>query len=61
MFTRVIIFLSIFEYHYILMLGRSLIKQRQRPSMTTAVDWGVKPQNEQINKQNNQPLLICMK
>ena len=33
-----------FECHGILMLGKSLIKWRQRPDMTIAVDWDVKHQ-----------------
>ena len=33
-----------FEWHDILMLGKSPIKWRQHPDMTTAVDWDVKHQ-----------------
>ena len=36
-----------FECHDIQMLGKSPIKWRQRPGMTTAVDWGVKHQFKQ--------------
>ena len=34
------------------MLGKSPIKWRQRPDMTIAVDWDVKHQFNQTNKQN---------
>ena len=39
-----------FECHDILMLGKSLIKWRQRPDMTIVVDWDVKLQFKQTNK-----------
>ena len=39
-----------FECHDILMLGKSPIKWRQRPDMTFAVDWDVKHQFKQTNK-----------
>ena len=40
-----------FECHDILMLGKSPIKWWQRPDMTTTVDWDVKHQFKQTNKQ----------
>ena len=43
----------IFEFHGILMLGKSPIKWRQCPNMTIAVDWDVKHQIKQTNKQSN--------
>ena len=51
MFTCVVIFSSAFGYHDIVILGKCPTKWRQRPGMTMAVDWEVKPEiNQSINK-----------
>ena len=39
------------------MLGKSPIKWRQRSDMTIAVDWDVKHQFKQTNKQTNKRVL----
>ena len=38
-----------FGCHHVLMFGRSLIKWRQHPDMTIAVDWDVKHQLKETN------------
>ena len=40
------------------MLGKSLIKSRQRPDMTIAVEWDVKQQFKQTNKQTKHSCYI---
>ena len=47
-----------FESHDIPMLGKSPMKWRQRPDMTIAVDWDVKHQFKQTNKQTKFSLMI---
>ena len=47
----VVIFQALVGCHDILILGKSPIKWRQRPDMTLAVDWDVKHQLKQTNKQ----------
>ena len=39
-----------FECHDIRMLGKSLIKRRQKPDITIAIDWDVK---HQLKKKKN--------
>ena len=46
-----VIFKALVGCHDILILGKSPIKWRQRPDMTLAVDWDVKHQFKQTNKQ----------
>ena len=46
----VVIFQALVGCHDILILGKSPIKWRQRPDMTLAVDWDVKHQLKQKNK-----------
>ena len=48
-----VIFQALVGCHDILILDRSPIKWRQRPDKTLAVDWDVKYQFKQTNKQTN--------
>ena len=47
------IFEALVECHDILIVGKSPIKLRHRPLMTIAVDWEVKHQFKQTNKQKD--------
>ena len=44
-----VIFHALVGCHDILILGKSLVKWRQRPNMTLAVDWDVQHQFNQTN------------
>ena len=46
--------------HDILILGKNPIKWRQRPDMTLAVDWDVKHQFKQINKQVTKEMVCTL-
>ena len=47
--------LHIFEYHGVLILDKSPVKWRKRLDMTIAVDWDVKHQFKQTNKEFFKP------
>ena len=48
--VEVVIFEALSGCHVIQILGKNVIKCRQRPAMTLAVNWDVKHQNKQTNK-----------